>query len=73
MYLLTFYVGVFRLPLTYVLSSMWHGVEPGYYLTFLSIVPVTIAAKKVYLSLSVTVFGAFIYVFGRSLQIKSCG
>ena len=38
----------FRLPITYVLSSMWHGIEPGYYLTFLSIVPVTIAAKKVF-------------------------
>ena len=48
MHLPPFCVVVFRLPITYVLSSMWHGIEPGYYLTFLSIVPVTIAAKKVF-------------------------
>ncbi|KAM4700932.1 lysophospholipid acyltransferase 2-like [Discoglossus pictus] len=32
---------------TFILSAMWHGVHPGYYLTFLTAVPITLAARKV--------------------------
>lgn len=30
---------------TFVLSALWHGVYPGYYFTFLTGVPVTLAAR----------------------------
>ncbi|XP_029426522.1 lysophospholipid acyltransferase 1 isoform X3 [Nannospalax galili] len=33
--------------LTFVLSALWHGVYPGYYFTFLTGVPVTLAARAV--------------------------
>ncbi|XP_077151752.1 membrane-bound glycerophospholipid O-acyltransferase 2-like isoform X3 [Ranitomeya variabilis] len=32
---------------TFLLSAAWHGVHPGYYLTFLTAVPITLAARKV--------------------------
>lgn len=32
---------------TFVLSALWHGVYPGYYFTFLTGVPVTLAARAV--------------------------
>lgn len=32
---------------TFVLSAVWHGVYPGYYLTFLTAVLVTLAARAV--------------------------
>lgn len=38
---------IFRLLLTNMLSAIWHGVEPGFYMTFLSAVYFTIAARKV--------------------------
>ncbi|XP_042534457.1 lysophospholipid acyltransferase 1 [Dipodomys spectabilis] len=33
--------------LTFVLSALWHGVYPGYYFTFLTGVPVTLAARVI--------------------------
>ncbi|XP_052584918.1 lysophospholipid acyltransferase 1 isoform X2 [Peromyscus californicus insignis] len=33
--------------LTFLLSALWHGVYPGYYFTFLTGVPVTLAARAV--------------------------
>ncbi|KAG8588612.1 hypothetical protein GDO81_006037 [Engystomops pustulosus] len=32
---------------TFILSAAWHGVHPGYYFTFLTAVPVTLAARRV--------------------------
>nr|XP_044992653.1 lysophospholipid acyltransferase 1 isoform X2 [Jaculus jaculus] len=32
---------------TFMLSALWHGVYPGYYFTFLTGVPVTLAARAV--------------------------
>lgn len=32
---------------TFVLSAIWHGVYPGYYLTFLTGVLMTLAARAV--------------------------
>ncbi|OCT92038.1 lysophospholipid acyltransferase 2 [Xenopus laevis] len=31
---------------TFMLSAVWHGVHPGYYLTFLTAVPITLAARN---------------------------
>ena len=36
-----------RLALTFVLSALWHGVYPGYYFTFLTAIPITMAARAV--------------------------
>lgn len=36
-----------RLALTFILSALWHGVYPGYYFTFLTAIPITIAARAV--------------------------
>uniref|UniRef100_A0A8C4F8N8 Membrane bound O-acyltransferase domain containing 1 n=1 Tax=Dicentrarchus labrax TaxID=13489 RepID=A0A8C4F8N8_DICLA len=36
-----------RLPLTFVLSALWHGVYPGYYFTFITAIPITMAARTV--------------------------
>ncbi|XP_073522369.1 lysophospholipid acyltransferase 2-like isoform X1 [Phyllobates terribilis] len=35
---------------TFLLSAAWHGVHPGYYFTFLTAVPITLAARKVRLT-----------------------
>lgn len=32
---------------TFLLSALWHGVYPGYYLTFLTGIAVTMAARSV--------------------------
>ncbi|XP_069742338.1 lysophospholipid acyltransferase 2-like isoform X2 [Narcine bancroftii] len=32
---------------TFVLSAMWHGVYPGYYMTFLTAIPITLAARAI--------------------------
>jgi lysophospholipid acyltransferase 1/2 len=32
---------------TFILSAMWHGAYPGYYLTFLTGIVVTLAARAV--------------------------
>lgn len=32
---------------TFLLSAMWHGVYPGYYLTFLTGISMTMAARAV--------------------------
>uniref|UniRef100_A0A8C5F010 Lysophospholipid acyltransferase 1-like n=1 Tax=Gouania willdenowi TaxID=441366 RepID=A0A8C5F010_GOUWI len=37
----------YRLPLTFILSAMWHGVYPGYYFTFLTAIPITLAARAI--------------------------
>lgn len=36
-----------RLPLTFFLSALWHGLYPGYYFTFLTAIPITIAARAI--------------------------
>nr|XP_020490241.1 lysophospholipid acyltransferase 1 [Labrus bergylta] len=36
-----------RLALTFLLSALWHGVYPGYYFTFLTAIPITMAARTV--------------------------
>lgn len=36
-----------RLALTFILSALWHGVYPGYYFTFITAIPITIAARAV--------------------------
>ncbi|XP_073703590.1 lysophospholipid acyltransferase 1 [Garra rufa] len=40
-------VPYYRMPLTFVLSAIWHGVYPGYYFTFITAIPVTLAARSV--------------------------
>ncbi|XP_066538980.1 lysophospholipid acyltransferase 1 [Hoplias malabaricus] len=37
----------YRTPLTFLLSALWHGVYPGYYFTFLTGIPITLAARSV--------------------------
>ncbi|XP_043117513.1 lysophospholipid acyltransferase 1 [Puntigrus tetrazona] len=37
----------YRMPLTFVLSAVWHGVYPGYYFTFITAIPITLAARSV--------------------------
>ncbi|XP_073781373.1 lysophospholipid acyltransferase 1 isoform X1 [Danio rerio] len=37
----------YRTPLTFVLSAIWHGVYPGYYFTFITAIPITLAARSV--------------------------
>ncbi|CAH2221723.1 Hypothetical predicted protein [Pelobates cultripes] len=32
---------------TFILSAFWHGVHPGYYLTFCTAIPVSLAARRV--------------------------
>ncbi|XP_013869698.1 lysophospholipid acyltransferase 1 isoform X2 [Austrofundulus limnaeus] len=36
-----------RLALTFVLSALWHGVYPGYYFTFITAIPITMAARAI--------------------------
>ncbi|XP_017265480.1 lysophospholipid acyltransferase 1 isoform X2 [Kryptolebias marmoratus] len=36
-----------RLALTFVLSALWHGVFPGYYFTFITAIPITMAARAI--------------------------
>lgn len=36
-----------RLALTFLLSALWHGVYPGYYFTFVTAIPITMAARLV--------------------------
>ncbi|CAB1321277.1 unnamed protein product, partial [Coregonus sp. 'balchen'] len=31
--------------LTFILSALWHGVYPGYYFTFITAIPITLAAR----------------------------
>ncbi|XP_045568934.1 lysophospholipid acyltransferase 1-like isoform X4 [Salmo salar] len=33
--------------LTFILSALWHGVYPGYYFTFITAIPITLAARAV--------------------------
>lgn len=46
--------------LTFILSALWHGVYPGYYFTFLTGVPVTLAAR------AVSFFGVYALFFKQS-------
>lgn len=32
---------------TFIISAMWHGVYPGYYMTFLTAIPITLAARAI--------------------------
>ncbi|XP_026149360.1 lysophospholipid acyltransferase 1 [Mastacembelus armatus] len=36
-----------KLALTFMLSALWHGVYPGYYFTFITAIPITIAARAI--------------------------
>ncbi|KAM3614730.1 uncharacterized protein V6R79_018570 [Siganus canaliculatus] len=36
-----------KLPLTFILSALWHGVYPGYYFTFITAIPITMAARAI--------------------------
>uniref|UniRef100_A0A3B1JQU3 Membrane bound O-acyltransferase domain containing 1 n=1 Tax=Astyanax mexicanus TaxID=7994 RepID=A0A3B1JQU3_ASTMX len=40
-------VPYYQTPLTFALSALWHGVYPGYYFTFLTGIPITLAARAV--------------------------
>ncbi|XP_077096325.1 lysophospholipid acyltransferase 1 isoform X4 [Siphateles boraxobius] len=53
-----------RMPLTFVLSAIWHGVYPGYYFTFITAIPITLAAR--------TVRRNFREYFLSSRQLKIC-
>ncbi|XP_062925433.1 lysophospholipid acyltransferase 1-like isoform X2 [Mobula hypostoma] len=35
----------FPTALTFILSALWHGVYPGYYFTFVTAIPITLAAR----------------------------
>uniref|UniRef100_A0A8D3C8M6 Membrane bound O-acyltransferase domain containing 1 n=1 Tax=Scophthalmus maximus TaxID=52904 RepID=A0A8D3C8M6_SCOMX len=35
------------LALTFILSALWHGVYPGYYFTFITAIPITMAARAI--------------------------
>uniref|UniRef100_A0A8C9VPU6 Membrane bound O-acyltransferase domain containing 1 n=1 Tax=Scleropages formosus TaxID=113540 RepID=A0A8C9VPU6_SCLFO len=37
----------YRTALTFILSALWHGVYPGYYFTFITGIPITMAARIV--------------------------
>ncbi|KAJ8013366.1 hypothetical protein DPEC_G00052520 [Dallia pectoralis] len=37
----------YRTALTFILSALWHGVYPGYYFTFITAIPITMAARGV--------------------------
>ncbi|CAI9585054.1 unnamed protein product [Staurois parvus] len=37
----------YRTALTFLLSALWHGVYPGYYFTFITGIPVMLAARAV--------------------------
>ncbi|XDV41027.1 hypothetical protein PO909_009970 [Leuciscus waleckii] len=52
------------MPLTFVLSAIWHGVYPGYYFTFITAIPITLAAR--------TVRRNFREDFLSSRQLKIC-
>lgn len=41
-----------RLALTFILSALWHGSYPGYYFTFITAIPITIAARAVSVNLN---------------------
>ncbi|KAF7654370.1 hypothetical protein LDENG_00070370 [Lucifuga dentata] len=36
-----------QLALTFILSALWHGVYPGYYFTFITAIPITMAARAI--------------------------
>ncbi|KAM3873444.1 lysophospholipid acyltransferase 1 [Diretmus argenteus] len=37
----------YRMALTFILSALWHGVYPGYYFTFITAIPITMASRAV--------------------------
>ncbi|XP_040020282.2 lysophospholipid acyltransferase 1 [Gasterosteus aculeatus] len=47
-----------RLALTFILSALWHGVYPGYYFTFITAIPVTMAARAVRKSFRIYFLGS---------------
>ncbi|XP_030639097.1 lysophospholipid acyltransferase 1 [Chanos chanos] len=52
----------YHMVLTFVLSALWHGVYPGYYFTFLTGIPITMAAR--------TMRRNFRHYFLRSRAVK---
>lgn len=54
-----------RLALTFILSALWHGVYPGYYFTFITAIPVTMAARAVstWLEILMTVYNWYVLIF----------
>uniref|UniRef100_A0A3Q3JYU4 Membrane bound O-acyltransferase domain containing 1 n=1 Tax=Monopterus albus TaxID=43700 RepID=A0A3Q3JYU4_MONAL len=37
----------YKVPLTFILSALWHGVYPGYYISAITTIPITIAARAI--------------------------
>ncbi|XP_008298018.1 lysophospholipid acyltransferase 1 [Stegastes partitus] len=67
-----------QLALTFILSALWHGVYPGYYFTFLTAIPITVAARAVrksvrhfFLSSGVLKFGYDILTWAAT-QLAIC-
>ncbi|XP_072536194.1 lysophospholipid acyltransferase 1 [Salminus brasiliensis] len=71
-------VPYYQTPLTFVLSALWHGVYPGYYFTFLTGIPITLAARTVrrnfrqYFLVSPTVKFAYDVVTWAATQLTIC-
>lgn len=57
----------YRLPLTFVLSALWHGLYPGYYFTFLTGIPFTIAARAIRKSIRHYFLGSKILKLGYDI------
>ncbi|KAJ0000207.1 hypothetical protein NQD34_012049 [Periophthalmus magnuspinnatus] len=57
----------YRLPLTFVLSAIWHGLYPGYYFTFLTAIPITMAARAIRKSIRHYFLGSKILKFGYDI------
>lgn len=45
---------------TFIISAMWHGVYPGYYMTFLTAIPITLAARAVSDNLDFFIIATFV-------------
>lgn len=56
-----------RLALTFLLSALWHGVYPGYYFTFITAIPITMAARAVSTLLPMFNFATFINLLNSNL------
>ncbi|TRY88563.1 hypothetical protein DNTS_034542, partial [Danionella cerebrum] len=54
----------YRTSVTFLLSAIWHGVYPGYYFTFISAIPITLAARSVRRN--------FRHYFLSSIRLKLC-
>lgn len=56
-----------RLALTFILSALWHGVYPGYYFTFITAIPITIAARAIRRSIRHHFIGSRVLKFGYDI------